>query len=131
MQSAEKSGKTERTARGAVIQWGTGAVVGAVLGAAFVVAWGVLMQDAAAMEVVEITATETAHRVLRVDRIEDDWVVLEVGEGRRVDVPLSAFPEGLKEGEGLVLVKTNDTAALASAKERIERLRRRARGAMR
>lgn len=105
------------------------------MGAAFVVAWGVLMQDAAAMEACKSAATETTHqtthRVLRVDRIEDDWVVLEVGEGRRVDVPLNMFPEGLKEGEGLVLVKVEDTAALVSAKERIERLRRRARGAAR
>lgn len=42
--------------------------------------------------------------MITVDRIEDDVAVLDLGDGRTVDVPLSLLPAGVKEGDGLSFV---------------------------
>jgi hypothetical protein len=56
-------------------------------------------------------------KVLTVDRIEDEWVVLEVGEDQRVDIPLRVFPEGLGEGEQVTLVRVSEVAQGCAASE--------------
>ena len=42
--------------------------------------------------------------MITVDRIEDDTAVLDLGDGRTLDVPLALLPAGAKEGDGLAFV---------------------------
>ena len=41
--------------------------------------------------------------ILTVDRIESDWAVLETDDGITFDAPLEAMPEGIAEGEKVVI----------------------------
>lgn len=56
-----------------------------------------------------------------VDRIEEGTAVLEI-DGRRIDIPLSVLPEGVKEGDQLAFTRLGpgDTRA---AEDRLARLR--------
>ena len=38
-----------------------------------------------------------------IDRIEEDIAVVEISEGNMLDIPLSALPEGVKEGDVITL----------------------------
>lgn len=56
-----------------------------------------------------------------VDRIEGDVAVLEI-DGKRIDFPLSALPQGTKEGDEVVL--SLQKAREGDAKERLDRLKK-------
>lgn len=66
-----------------------------------------------------------AERRLTVDRFEGEWAVVETDGGRVVDVPLWILPEGVREGDVVVLrVDAEATgAARAEAGELLDRLR--------
>jgi hypothetical protein len=59
-----------------------------------------------------------------VDRIEGRSAVLEVA-GTTVDWPLSALPDGVREGSTLSVVFSFTEADLSSATARLERLKKR------
>lgn len=59
---------------------------------------------------------------MKVDRIEGEIAVVEV-EGRMIDLPLSALPAGLKEGDTLLV--TIAPPDLADAEARLKRLKAR------
>jgi hypothetical protein len=43
--------------------------------------------------------------ILTVDRIEGEWVVLETNDGITFDAPAEALPEGIGEGEQVVILR--------------------------
>ena len=71
------------------------------------------------------TPAETSAARIVVDRIEGDRAVLDLGS-ERVDLPLSALPAGLKEGDRLS-IQVEAAPTLSAAEARIARLRARAR----
>lgn len=58
-----------------------------------------------------------------VDRIEEDHAVLDLGDGRTLDLPLSLLPPGIAEGDGLELVRR--VLSTDEAEARLARLRAR------
>ena len=49
-------------------------------------------------------------KTLIVDRIEADFAVCEIEEGRFADIPLKALPNGVKEGDVIhISVETEET----------------------
>lgn len=75
-------------------------------------------------ETPETPASPSAARIV-VDRIEGDRAVLDLGS-ERVDLPLSALPTGLKEGDRLSIT-VEAAPALSAAEARLARLRARPR----
>lgn len=61
--------------------------------------------------------------MITIDRIEEDTVVLDLGDGRTLDVPLALLPAGVKEGDGLAFVLRAVDPAEAEA--RLARLKAR------
>ncbi|MBQ8288995.1 MAG: DUF3006 domain-containing protein [Clostridia bacterium] len=60
-----------------------------------------------------------------IDRIESDVAVVEIAAGKTVDIPLSALPEGAKEGAVLRIIVDEDEKARRKKKTRslFDRLR--------
>lgn len=60
-----------------------------------------------------------------IDRIEGDIAVVEIAVGKTVDLPLSALPEGVKEGSVLRIALDHDEEARRKKKTRslFDRLR--------
>lgn len=54
--------------------------------------------------------------MITIDRIEDDVAVLDLGDGRTVDVPLALLPDGCQEGDGLSFVRRPVDPAEAEAR---------------
>jgi hypothetical protein len=99
---------------------GAGVLLGVALGGYGVAAGG---EDAGARHTAR-PCWRADEKVMVVDRIEDEWVVLEVGQGQRVDIPLRVFPEGVGEGQRVSFVRVKeDGEERQRALERLQRLR--------
>ena len=60
-----------------------------------------------------------------IDRIEGDCAILEVYGARLVEVPLSALPDGVREGDALALIPASgDSSATARQQQTVERVER-------
>lgn len=55
-----------------------------------------------------------------IDRIEEDIAVCEIDNGKTIDIPLSALPSGVKEGDAIAL--TIDDSEIKDRKENINKL---------
>ena len=58
---------------------------------------------------------------ISIDRMEDDIAYLDV-DGEIIEFPVSALPEGSREGDMLAFTKIDASEVIAEAKERISRL---------
>ena len=58
---------------------------------------------------------------ISIDRMEDDIAYLDV-DGEIIEFPVSALPDGSKEGDMLQFVQVDASEVIAEAKERICRL---------
>jgi hypothetical protein len=58
---------------------------------------------------------------IAIDRMEDDIAYLDV-DGEIIEFPVSALPEGSKEGDMLQFVQIDASEVIAEAKDRICRL---------
>ena len=66
----------------------------------------------------EVTHMEQKPTFWIIDRIEGDLAVVELAVGKTVTIPLSALPEGAKEGSVLSIVLDKDEEAKRKKKNR-------------